>query len=340
MKAIQLVRFGDASQAFEIREVPLPEFSDRQILIKVESFGLNFADVMARRGFYKAIPPMPCILGYEVAGKVEELGTQVTDLKKGDRVVAFSRFGGYAEYLAANPLGAIKISDGISASKALTLPTQYSTACHAAYELANIRAGETVLIHAAAGGVGIALVQLAKRRNCRVIGTVGSEEKVPFIESLGVDWAIHYRQNDFAAEVKRLVPGGKVDAVFDRSGGRSFNKGRRLLNAGGRIVGYGVSDQLGRRPGTLSRLRLIMEYGFMNPASVLVESQGILGLNMLKLADTKPEIIRDTLRKVADLLEAGEIEPVVGKEYPAAEIASAHEYFESRRSIGKIVMHW
>ena len=340
MKAIQLVKYGNAREAFKMNEVSIPGYNDNQVLIKVESFGLNFADVMARRGLYKAAPPLPCILGYEAVGTVEKMGNKNSGFDIGNRVVAFTRFGGYAEYVVADSRAVVKIDSDVGNGTAVALSTQYCTAYYAAYDMANIREGETVLIHAAAGGVGIALIQLAQRKNCRIIGTVGSDEKVKFIESLGVDWAINYRKNDFADEVGRLVPGGKVDVVFDPVGGQSFKKGRRILNVGGRIVGYGASDQLNRKQGPMSKIQLLFGFGFMNPVSVLVQSQGILGVNMLKVADYRPEIIQRTLKSVLYLLKKHEIEPYVGKEYHANDIHAAHEFFESRQSIGKIVMHW
>ncbi len=340
MKAIELVKYGNAADAFEIREMEIPEIGDNQVLIKVSTFGLNFADVMARRGLYKAAPPAPCVLGYEVAGHIEKPGSAVKDYKPGERVVAFTRFGGYAEYALADVRALARIPDHISNGEAAALTTQYCTAYHAAYDAANIRKGETILVHAAAGGVGIAVIQLARERGCIVAGTVGSQEKVDFIKGLGVDYAINYRTHDFVEEIRRQVPGGVVDVVLDPIGGSTFKKGRSLLNVGGRIVGYGASDQLNRKGGWLSKVRLLLGFGYMNPVSVLIQSQGVLGVNMLKIADHKPEVLQRVMNKVMDLARKGSLKPYIGKEYRAGEIAEAHAFLESRNSIGKIVLHW
>jgi NADPH:quinone reductase-like Zn-dependent oxidoreductase len=179
MKAAVLVRKGDASKAFEIREVPTPKIKAGEVLIRVEGFGLNFADVMARQGLYADAPPMPSILGYDVAGTVMEIAPDVSNIKVGDRVAAMTRFGGYAEYVAAMAMGTAKINDNVPVGEATALTTQYCTAYYAAAEVINLHEGDKVLIHSAAGGVGTALLQYAKFKNCEIFATAGSAAKLP-----------------------------------------------------------------------------------------------------------------------------------------------------------------
>ena len=340
MKAIQLVKYGSSEGAFQIAEIEKPEISGSEVLIKVESFGLNFADVMARRGLYKAAPPIPAVLGYEVVGRISDMGADVKNLQTGQKVVAFTRFGAYAEYAKTDSSAVSPVSDSIDNGAATALSTQYCTAYYAAYDMANIQRGEYVLIHVAAGGVGIALVQLALNRGCKVIGTVGSEKKIQFLKDMGVEFAINYLEKDFEEEIPKILGDRKVDVIFDPVGGKFFKKDRSLLNAGGRIIAYGASDQLNRNKGFVSKLKLMMAFGFLHPVGLMINSQGIIGVNMLQIADNRPEVLQRSLNNVVDLYQKGLIKPHIGKEFRADEIAKAHAYFESRSSIGKIVLHW
>ena len=340
MKAIQLVKYGDSVEAFKIAEVDKPVIGSSEVLIKTKTFGLNFADVMARRGLYKAAPPLPAVLGYEVVGEISELGQDVKDFKIGQKVVAFTRFGGYAEFAKTDSRAIAVIPEEMDNGKATALSTQYCTAYYAAYDMANIQEGELVLIHAAAGGVGIALIQLAKKRACRIIGTAGSDEKLAFLKELGVDYTINYREKKFSIEIPEILGNEKPDVIFDPVGGKSFKMGKKLLNIGGRIVGYGASDQLNRKNNFISRIKLMLNFGFLHPVNLIFNSSGVLGVNMLKIADYKPEIIQRTLKNVVNLAVKNEIQPFVGKEFDASDISRAHDFFESRKSIGKIVLHW
>ena len=338
MKAIQLIKYGDADQAFRISDLLVPEPQEGEVLIRVERFGLNFADVMSRRHLYRDAPSLPFVPGYEVTGVVEK--APPGSFRQGDRVVAFTRFGGYAQYVTA-PLPAVAVlPEGIGFAEGTALATQYCTAWHAAADMANIREGELVLVHAAAGGVGIALTQIAHMRGATVIGTAGSEEKIKFLEETGVEYAVNYREKDFEKEVPALTGGRLPDVIFDPVGGKNFSKSRKILSYGGRIVAYGASSQLSLRKNPLAPLKLLFGFGFLHPVGLIVNSRGVLGVNVLKIADHKPEVLQRTLQEVVHHTSEGKLNPLVGKEYAAEEIAAAHAFFESRQSIGKIVLHW
>ena len=220
MKAAVLVRTGDAAKAFEIREVPVPKIKEGEVLIQVEGFGLNFADVVAREGMYEDAPPIPSILGYDVVGRVTEVAPDIKHVKIGDRVTAMTRFGGYAEYVAAMGMGVAKISDDMPVGEGTALTTQYCTAYYAAAEAANIHEGDSVLIHSAAGGVGTALVQYARHMKCEIYATAGSESKLKMLSEEGVHHAINYVTEDFEAVINSKTGGKGVDAIFDAVGGR------------------------------------------------------------------------------------------------------------------------
>ena len=336
MKAVFLVKNGAANDAFEIREAEKPKAGAEEVLIKVEGFGLNFADVMARLGLYKDCPPLPAILGYDIVGRVEETGENVTNLKVGDRVTAMTRFGGYAEYAITDARAAAKIPEQMDVSVAGALTTQYCTAYYCAEEMVRLHEGDRVLVHSAAGGVGTALVQLAKRKKCIIYGTVGSDEKVSFLKEQGVDFPINYRKHDFAKEIKKISNGERLDVVFDAVGGDYVKKGFKLLGAGGRLVLYGAAQMAGKN--ILGKIKVGLGFGLYHPAPLMMKSKSILGVYLLQIGDYRPAMLKRCLENVVQLTEAGELSPGIGKKFPFEKVGEAHAHLESRQSIGKIVV--
>jgi NADPH2:quinone reductase len=340
MQTIAIVRHGPPETAFEFREAPTPEPPAGHVLIKVEAFGLNFADVMARTGLYRDAPRIPFVPGYDVVGRIEKLGPVVDGLTVGERVVAFTRFGGYAEFACTPRQAVVPIREEMSTGVAAALATQYCTAYHAACEATNLFAGERVLVHAAAGGVGTALVQLAKLEGCEVFGTAGSNEKLAYLRAIGVDHPINYRAGDFAAEVRRALGEHRLDVVFDSLGGKTYRRSRRLLGPGGRIVSYGVAEWSGKSAGIFSALKMALDFGVLHPLGLIVKSQAAIGINMLRLADHKPAALQRCLRAVVRLADEGRLAPHVGGTFRADRIAEAHRLLEGRTSTGKIVVEW
>ncbi|MGB5273174.1 MAG: zinc-binding dehydrogenase [Flavobacteriaceae bacterium] len=339
MKAAYLIKYGPAESAFEIREVPRPEPTPSEVLIKVTAFGLNFADVMARLGLYKGAPPLPALLGYDVVGRIESCGASVKGLKVGDRVTALTRFGGYAEYAVTEADAAQIIPDNISAGVAVSLATQYCTAYYLSHQMANLQENDKVLIHAAAGGVGTALTQMALHKKCIVFGTCGSQKKIDYLMKNGVQHPINYRKLDFEQEVRSLVGPTGLDVVFDPVGGISAKKGYRLLGAGGRLLCFGVSS-MNQTKTIFGKLKVLAQFGIYHPLQFLSQSKGIIGVNMLTLAASHPEKISKAMKAVVQLTQEGVLKPHVGGEYPISTLAEAHAFLESRESMGKIVVTW
>ena len=338
MKAAVLVKNGAAATAFEIREVPKPTFAADEVLIKVAAFGLNFADVMARIGMYKEAPPLPAILGYDVAGYIIAVGDNVSNCTVGDRVVAMTRFGGYAEYAVTNASATTVIPANLSNAEATALATQYCTAYFAAGEMMQLHKGDTVLIQSGAGGVGTALIQFAKYKECEIFSTAGSSAKMDYLQSLGVQHPINYNTQDFEAEIKKLTAGKGVDAIFDAVGGSSVKKGFRSLGAGGRLVCYGAAAMTDKN--IFGKIGAALGFGFYHPLMLMMPSKAIIGVNMLRIADEKPAIIQRCLAAVVQLTKEGVFTPTVSKIFPVSAIADAHEYLASRKSIGKVVVEW
>lgn len=338
MKAIVLVKKGAAANAFETRVLPVPMVKPGEVLIKVDAFGLNFADVMARRDLYKEAPPLPAVLGYDVAGTIESIGEGVNQFKKGDRVIAMTRFGGYAEYAVTNASAVVLIPEGLDSVTATALSTQYCTAVYAATELVNLYPGDKVLIHSGAGGVGTALIQYAKHRQCVIFATAGSEEKITYLKSIGVHHAINYRTQNFENLVNEITSKKGIDVIFDAVGGATIKKGMRLLSPGGRLVCYGASSLTGKS--IFGKIKTVLQFGFYHPFMLMMPSKSMLGINLLQIGDHQPKVIERCLKKLMEGYAAGIFVPTISKVFSADDIAAAHDYIERRESIGKVVVTW
>ena len=340
MKAAVLTGYGKSSDCLEIREVPKPEPGPGQVLIKVEASGLNFADVLARLGKYKGAPDPPCVIGYDVCGWVSETGPDVKDVEKGQRVVALTLFGGYAEYAVADARGLIPIDDSMDATEATALATQYCTAYYAAATITNLFPGERVLVHAAAGGVGTALVQWAKYRGCEVFGTAGSDTKLEYLRENGVDHPINYRKHDWWEEVKRITGDDKrLDVIFDPIGAKYVKIGFNLMGSGGRFITFGASSFINAN-NFFTKFKLGMQFGFYHPAKFLMSNKSMLGVNMLRLAEHKQDIFAHVSNAVSKYASEGVFKPTAGGTFPADQIAEAHDFLESRKSMGKVAVLW
>ena len=338
MKAAVLVRKGDASKAFEIREVPNPTIKVGEVLVKVEGFGLNFADVMARPGLYADAPPIPSVLGYDVVGRVTEVAPDITHVKVGDRVTAMTRFGGYAEYVAAIGMAVARIADDVPVGEATALTTQYCTAYFAAADVINLHAGDRVLIHSAAGGVGTALLQYAKHMGCEIFATVGSDAKAALVKAAGAHHAINYVTQDFEQEVARITGGKGLDVIWDAVGGSYVKKGFKALAPGGRIVCYGAADISDKN--IFGKIGTLLGFGIYHPIEFMNSSKALIGVNMLRIADNNPDRLKRCLDSVVKLYEQGVFKPQVGQVFPVSQIGEAHAFLESRRSTGKITVTW
>lgn len=338
MKAHYLVRFGEPSVAFEMREVQVPMPGKGEVRIRVHAFGLNYADVMARQGLYRGCPPLPCVLGYDVEGVIDEVGEGVSEFRTGDSVFALCRFGGYAEYVVTTALAVGKLPGGSAPGHGCALAVQGVTAYHSAIHVQTLMPGEKVLIHAAAGGLGTSLIQIAHAKGCEVIGVVGGNEKVRYLQSLGVAHIINHHEGDYVGYVRKFL-NGKVDVVFDNIGGSSIKKSIYILAPGGRIISIGAAALSGKK-GKLNLIRLALGFGLFSPIPFLGKSQAFIGINMLKLADDRPDVIAAAFNGTQQLIEEGILVPHVGKIFPHEELAAAHQFVTDRKAIGKVVVTW
>ena len=335
MREAVISRYGDPD-VFELREAPDPTPRPGEVRIRVRAAGINFSDILARLGIYPDAPRPPMVVGYEVAGVVDDVASGVTTVHPGDRVVALTRFGGYADVVSVPAAQVYRFPDRLSDAEAAAVPVTYLTAAVALYKMAGVSAGETVLIHNAGGGVGIAATQLARLRRTTVIGTA-SAAKHDALRSFGVAHTIDYRHANVAKEVQRITRGRGADVILDPIGGGSFGASYRMLAPLGRLVMLGVSSMAGDRP---NRWRALRAWWAMKPfgaLSLINRNRGVFGLNLGHLWDE-----RAALQPLMDLimteLQSGRLVPVVARTFPLERAADAHRYIQSRSNIGKVVL--
>jgi NADPH:quinone reductase-like Zn-dependent oxidoreductase len=341
MKAVVLTGHG-GPEVLQVQERPDPPVGPGEVRIAVKAAGINFADTMARVGLYPDAPKPPCVLGYEVAGEVEAVGEGVDSVKAGDRVVAGVRFGGQAELVTVPEDQVLPLPDRLSFEQGAAVPVNYATAYCALVLMAGIKEGERALIHAAAGGVGTAAVQIARHHGAEVFGTA-SASKHDSIREIGVAQAIDYRTQDFEREVRRLTDGQGVDVVIDATGPTNFRKDYRLLRQGGRLVMYGLSEasagtgrDMRKLVGSLARMPFAT-FPWWKSLQLMNENKGVFGLNMLHWWDREGDVTRITGPLLAEL-EEGDLQPMVAESFPFERAGDAHTFIGERRNIGKVVL--
>ena len=332
MRAVVITKQGDPS-VLQVQQRPdPPPPGPGQLQVAVRAAGVNFSDHLARVGLYPDAPKLPAVVGYEVAGTVEAVGDGVDPGRIGERVLAGTRFGGYAEIVNVAASDSVALPDALSFEQGAAVPVNYATAWAALHGYGSLRAGERVLVHAAAGGVGIAAIQFAKAAGAEVHGTASPGKHQKLVE-LGVDRAIDYRRDGWW---NGLEP---YDMVLDALGGTSLRRSYALLRPGGRLVGYGVSAmQQGEKrslrraaPQALSMLR-----GFSLLAQ-LQDSKAVIGLNMLRLWDDRGTL-EPWISPLTAALRDGTVSPVVHAAVPFAEAPEAHRILAARENIGKVVL--
>ena len=342
MRAVVLTGHG-GPEVLQVQERPDPPVGPGEVRIAVKAAGINFADTMARVGLYPEAPKPPCVLGYEVAGEVESLGEGVESVKVGDRVMAGTRFGGQASMVTVPADQVIPLEDSLSFEQGAAFPVNYATSYAALVIMGGLREGDRVLIHAAAGGVGISATQVARSRGAEIFGTASSS-KHDAIRAQGVEHPIDYRTQDFEREVRRITDGEGVDLIMDATGPTNFRKDYRLLREGGRLIMYGASELSSggeRSIPTLARNLMRMPLATMpwwKSLQVLSENKGVFGLNMLAWQDREglDRVIEPLSRELAE--GTIKIDPVVAEAFPFDRAGDAHRFIAERRNVGKVVL--
>jgi NADPH2:quinone reductase len=320
MKAIQIKEVG-GPEVMDLAELPVPEPKASEAVVKLAASGVNFIDVYQREGRYKVA--LPFVLGQEGAGTVTAVGGDVKSVKVGDRVAWTSVLGAYAEYAAVPPERLVPVPAGVTDRQAAAALLQGMTAHYLAYDTYPLKRGETALVHAAAGGVGLLLVQMAHQIGARVIATVSTEEKAKLAREAGADAVILYTQADFEAETKRLTDGKGVDVVYDSVGRTTFEKGLNVLRPRGMMVLYGGSS------GAVPPFDLIA----LSVKGSLFVTRPTLGHYTL----TREELLARS-GAVFGMMAAGNLKLRIEHVYPLAEAQRAHRDLEGRKTTGKLLL--
>jgi NADPH2:quinone reductase len=328
MKAIQIKATGPAENLVLV-DVPDPKPGRGQVLVKVAAASINYLDVLLRAGHYPVDRPLPWIPGVECGGTVAALGDGVKGLSVGQRVMVLGKHNDlrcYAELMVADAADATLLPDGVDLGEAAALPVVYLTAWHALHTMGHAHAGQTALLHAAAGGVGTALTQLAKLSGLKTIGLTSTDEKVAFALEAGLDHAINYRTADVTARVRELTGGRGVDLSFNSVGGDTLARDLDLLAPFGQIIWYGMAA--GPPPDDLTR-HLSAGFG---------KSTGIRAFLIYNVANFAPNLMAESKLEMLRMLAAGKIRPVIHARYPLAEAAEAHRQLEAGKVMGKLIL--
>jgi NADPH:quinone reductase-like Zn-dependent oxidoreductase len=333
MKALWLVKSG----TWEIRETLELQPKAGEVRIAVRATGLNFAELMASQGLYPDAPKLPAVLGYEVAGVIDAVGDGVDTGRIGERVVAMTHFGGHAQHACVPSALALAIPSQMSYEVAAALPVTYLTAYHMLFFAANLRAGESVLVQMAAGGVGTAVLQLCRTvPNVTTFGTASVGKHQVLVDN-DCTHPIDYHTIDYAAEVRRLTQGRGVDVVLDPLGGRDTLKGYRLLRAGGRIVVYGFANLQRRRRNLLRLIGQISRVPRFSPLRLMNDNRGVIGVNLGHLSE-RADLLLDELQELLALYEQGKIAPVIDCTLPLERAAEGYARMSSGSNVGKIIL--
>jgi NADPH:quinone reductase-like Zn-dependent oxidoreductase len=337
VRQIWITRYG-GPEVLEVREAPDPEAGRREVRIRVAGAGVNFADTSARAGLYADAPKAPMVVGYEVAGRIDAVGEGVEGFSVGDEVLAATRFGGYSDVVVAPFYQVAHVPAGADLVKAAGLPITYLTAYVMVVRLAALRPGDTILIHSAAGGVGLSALQLARMLGLVTIGTA-SGRKHERLTEMGLDHAIDYRTTDFEREVMQITNGRGVSAVLDAHGADSFRKSYRCLAPLGRLFCFGIAaaNAESRRSAWRTVPMALARTPVFHPIQLMNANKGVFGINMGHLWG-EHDLIGGTLAELSSLWAAGDIEPVIDSTFGFEEAGRAHERLTRAENFGKVVL--
>lgn len=321
MKAIQFKEYG-GPEVLDVIELDRPQPAGREVLIEVHAIGVNYADTARREGQYVVPTPLPFIPGAEVAGVVAAAGEEAS-IPVGTRVVTLIESGGYSEYVTADERGLIPLPKGLDFNLAAALPLQGLSAYHILKTMGRLEAGESVLVHAAAGGVGTLAVQLAKLFGAgTVIATASTDEKLQLAKEMGADVLVNYTNEGWENEVLEATGGKGVNVALEMAGGEIFNKTLKCLATFGRLVIYGVAS------GEQSRFY---------PSSLMGRNQSVIGFFLPQIM-RKPELLQPSMKELLSYTAQGKLKLTIGEVHPLKDAAKVHERMQSRQTKGKLIL--
>ena len=336
MRQVVIVGHG-GTEKLQVREAPDPEPNPGEVRIRVRASGINFADILAREGLYPDAPRIPAVVGYEVSGSVDGVGSGADQALIGQEVVAMTRFGGYSDVVTVPARQVFAKPAALSHEQAAAIPVSYLTAWQLLVIMGSLKAGEIVLIHNAGGGVGLAAIDVARHIGATIYGTA-STIKHAFLSERGVHETIDYRTTDWTIEVDRLTAGKGVSLVIDPLGGTHWRKSYRALRSGGRLGMFGVSAATtSRLPGPLRLGQNALGMPIFHPVGLMNSNRSVFGVNLGHMWH-ETDMIAEWMRVVLDGLAEGWVRPHVDRTFPLEDAGAAHAYIEERRNIGKVVL--
>lgn len=336
MKAISVTRYGEP-EVMQLQEKPDRAPGPGEVRVGVRAAGINFADLLMRLGYYTNVPKPPFTPGIEAAGVVEAVGEGVTSPRAGERVIVFTFTGCYADKVTVPADRAVVMPATMSFEDGAALPVNYLTAYQALTYMGHLRAGERLLIQAAAGGMGLAAIQLARLAGAEIFGTA-SASKHEFLHQQGVAHTIDYHTQDFEKEIKRLTDDEGVDVILDAVGADSYRKGYRLLRHGGRLLCYGLSAAVAGKGRSLKALGAWWQTPSFNALDLISKNRAVIGVHLGTMGRAHPERVRGWLQELFKLYEAGKIKPHIGARFPLHEAPLAHHFIHDRKNLGKVLL--
>jgi NADPH2:quinone reductase len=322
VRAIQFKSFG-GPEVLEMVDLPRPEIKDHQVLIHTQAIGVNYADTMRREGNYVLPTHLPFIPGSEVVGEVEEVGETVTAVAKGDSVIALVGAGAYADFVVADEASLIRKPEQLDVYQAVALPLQALSAYHIITTMGRLQEGESILIHAAAGGVGSLAVQLANLFGAgKVLATASTDSKRQLAKQLGADKVIDYTQDNWDQHIRDLTGGRGVDVILEMAGGDVFQRSVHCLAPFGRLIIYGVAS--GETP-------------VLNPVDLMEKNKTITGFFLPAMME-KPALYQESLQNILNFATEGKLKTIIGKTYALEDVAQVHEEMQNRKTQGKLIL--
>jgi NADPH:quinone reductase-like Zn-dependent oxidoreductase len=336
MRQVVITKAGPP-EVLKVRESPDPDAAEGQLRVRVRAVGISYADLVARTGMYPDAPPIPCVIGYECSGTIDQLGAGVSGFSVGDRVIAMPHFGGYTDTLVVPAQNALRMPEKMSFEEAAALPVVYLTAHHMLFFTGSLRPGSKLLIHSAAGGVGLAVVQLARAHKCVIFGTA-SPGKHDFLRQEGVQHPID-SGGDVAAEVRKILgPDDGLDLALDPIGGASYKESYELLAPAGRLVCFGFSAATGgKRRNMLQAVLAVARMPWWNGMRLMGDNKTVSGVNMGHLFH-RVDLLRPQMDSLLAMYERGEIKPIVDKTFKFDDAPAAHHYLHDRKAKGKVLL--
>lgn len=340
-KRIVVTHYG-GSDSLQVIEEDVPEPKDGEVRVRVQAAGVSLPDVMAREGIHPETPKVPFTPGWDLVGAVDKIGKSVSGIELGQTVASMPIHGAYSEYICLPQRELVPVPAGLDSAEGVSLILNYITAYQMMHHSAKIKSGQRVLIHGASGGVGTALLQLGKLSDLKMYGTCSSKGASAVTELGGIP--IDYKSQDFVKEILRLTKDG-VDVVFDPIGGKHLWESRKALRNGGRVIGYGLITSIrgeglsSGRPGRRNRFRGTAAFGlYITGGWLLPGRKRVIPYSIQTLKRLKPELFRQDLRTLLDLLQQKKIKPIIAQTYPLSEARQAHESLEKGGVVGKLVL--